>query len=161
MAAKVVLGIRIMSEKRTGSSGPLIVGLLIGSAVGAVTGLLLAPRSGRETRQLLKKSADALPELAEDLSSSVQVQADRLSGSALRNWDSTLVRLKEAIRAGANAASTAAGLEANQRESSASGSGMKSSLSSKRSPNESDRPLPVEKPYPIESHSVTRDPRNS
>lgn len=93
-----------MSNKR---SGLFIGGLLVGSAIGTVTGLLLAPRTGKETRQILKKSAEALPELAEDLSTSVQLQADRLSESALRNWDETLIRLKEAI---------AAGLEATQRE---------------------------------------------
>ncbi len=82
-------------------------GLLLGSAIGTVTGLLIAPRTGRDTRQLLKKSADALPDLAEDLSTSVQLQADRLSESALRNWDGTLARLREAI---------AAGIEASQRE---------------------------------------------
>lgn len=93
-----------MSNKR---SGLFIGGLLVGSAIGAVTGLLMAPRTGKETRQILKKSADALPELAEDLSTSVQLQADRLSESAMRNWDETLIRLKDAI---------AAGLEATQRE---------------------------------------------
>lgn len=93
-----------MSKKSTGA---FISGLLLGSAIGTVTGLLIAPRTGRDTRQLLKKSADALPELAEDLSTSVQLQADRLSESALRNWDSTLARLREAI---------AAGIEASQRE---------------------------------------------
>ena len=82
-------------------------GMLLGAVIGAVTGLLLAPKSGRETRQLLKKSADALPELAEDLSTSVQIQADRLSETALRNWDGTLVRLREAL---------SAGVEASQRE---------------------------------------------
>jgi len=81
--------------------------LLVGSAIGAVTGLLMAPRTGKETRQILKKSAEAMPALAEDLSTSVQLQADRLSESAIRNWDETLIRLKEAI---------AAGLEATQRE---------------------------------------------
>lgn len=96
-----------MSENRSGSGGLFIGGLLLGAAVGAVTGLLLAPKSGRETRQLLKKSAGALPELAEDLSTSVQIQADRLSGSALRNWDDTLIRLKESL---------AAGIEASQRQ---------------------------------------------
>lgn len=80
---------------------------MIGAAMGAIAGLLIAPRPGRETRQLIKKSADALPELAEDLSTSVQLQADRFSESALRNWDGTLGRLKEAI---------SAGLEATQRE---------------------------------------------
>lgn len=93
-----------MSSNRSGS---FVGGLLVGAALGTLAGILMAPRAGRETRQLLKKSADALPELAEDLSSSVQFQADRLSESALRNWDSTLVRLREAI---------AAGLEATQRE---------------------------------------------
>ncbi len=93
-----------MSNNR---SGEFVGGLLVGAALGALAGILIAPRSGRETRQLLRKSADALPELAEDLSSSVQLQADKLSESALRNWDSTLVRLRDAI---------VAGLEATQRE---------------------------------------------
>lgn len=94
-----------MSNNR---SGVFIGGLMLGTAIGTLTGLLMAPRTGRETRQLLKKSADALPELAEDLSTSVQLQADRLSESALRNWDETLDRLREAI---------AAGISASQRES--------------------------------------------
>ncbi len=89
-------------------SGVFLGGLILGAAVGAIAGVLAAPCSGRESRRILRKSAAALPELAEDLSSSMQVQADRLSESALQNWDSTLTRLKEAI---------AAGLEASQRES--------------------------------------------
>ena len=89
-----------MSNKRPGL---FVGGLLVGSAIGTAIGLLIAPRSGKETRQLLKKSADALPELAEDLSTSVQLQADRLSESALRNWEETLARLKEAIAAGIEA----------------------------------------------------------
>lgn len=93
-----------MSENR---SGAFLGGLLLGAAVGAVTGILMAPRPGRETRQILKKSADALPELAEDLSTSVQIQADRLSDTAVRNWDSTLSRLKDAV---------SIGVEATQRE---------------------------------------------
>lgn len=89
-----------MSNQRLGR---FLGGLVLGSVVGTVVGLLVAPRSGKETRQLLKKSAEALPELAEDLSINVQVQANRLSGSALRNWDETLIRLKEAISAGLEA----------------------------------------------------------
>ena len=93
-----------MSNNR---SGTFLGGMIIGAAFGAVAGLLVAPRTGRETRQLIKKSADALPELAEDLSTTVQLQADRLSETALRNWDGTLGRLREAI---------SAGLDATQRE---------------------------------------------
>ncbi|MEH2024348.1 YtxH domain-containing protein [Nostoc sp.] len=94
-----------MSNNR---SGVFIGGLMLGATIGALTGLLVAPRTGRETRKILKKSANAIPELAEDLSTSVQIQADRLSASALRNWDETLDRLREAL---------AAGVDASQRES--------------------------------------------
>ncbi|MDX2241728.1 MAG: YtxH domain-containing protein [Leptolyngbyaceae cyanobacterium bins.302] len=89
-----------MSDNR---GGAFMGGMILGAAFGAIAGVLLAPRPGRETRQILKKSADALPELAEDLSTSVQLQADRLSESAIRNWDSTLTRLKDAISAGLEA----------------------------------------------------------
>ncbi|MEH1968438.1 YtxH domain-containing protein [Nostoc sp.] len=94
-----------MSNNR---SGVFIGGLMLGATIGALTGLLVAPRTGRETRKILKKSANAIPDLAEDLSTSMQIQADRLSASALRNWDETLDRLREAI---------AAGVDASQRES--------------------------------------------
>lgn len=75
-------------------------GVLLGAAMGTVAGLLMAPRTGKETRQILKKSADALPELAEDLATSVQMQADKLSETAVTNWGHTLDRLRAAIAAG-------------------------------------------------------------
>ena len=89
-----------MSDKQ---SGGFVGGLMLGAAMGAVAGLLVAPRTGRETRRILKKSADALPELVEDLSTSVYLQADRLSETALVNWEHTLTRLREAIAAGQEA----------------------------------------------------------
>ncbi len=81
-------------------SGDFLGGLMVGAAMGAVVGLLLAPRAGRETRKILRKSADALPELVEDLATSIHLQTDRLSETALVNWDHTLTRLREAIAAG-------------------------------------------------------------
>ena len=89
-----------MSDKQSGS---FVGGVMLGAAVGAVAGLLMAPRPGRETRQILKKSADALPELVEDLSTTIQLQADRLSETALNNWEQTLNRLRIAIAAGQEA----------------------------------------------------------
>lgn len=70
---------------------------------GCCCGRVARARAGRETRQILRKSADALPELAEDLSTTLQLQADRLSESALSSWESTLVRLREAVAAGVDA----------------------------------------------------------
>jgi len=85
------------------NSGVFLAGIILGSLAGTVAGILIAPRSGKETRRLLKKSADALPDMAEDLSTTVQLQADRLSESARRNWQDTLGRLKETIAAGIEA----------------------------------------------------------
>jgi gas vesicle protein len=83
--------------------GAFIGGAILGGALGAVLGLSVAPRTGKETRKVLKKSAEALPELAEDLATTLQMQAGRLSASTLRNWDDTLIRLKSAIAAGVEA----------------------------------------------------------
>ncbi len=94
-----------MSDKN--QSGLFVAGLLIGGAIGTIVGTIIAPRSGKETRRLLKKTAQALPELAEDVSSSVQEQAHRLSTEAQRNWEDTLNRLKEAIAAGVEASQLA------------------------------------------------------
>ena len=91
-------------------SGRFLTGILLGAAAGAIAGLLAAPRPGHETRRILKKSADALPELADDLAVVVQVQTTRLTESAIQRWDDTLLRLKEAIAAGVEA-----GMEASQR----------------------------------------------
>ena len=88
-------------------TGVFVAGLTIGSAVGTMVGLLIAPRTGKETRKVIKKSADALPELAEDLTTTLQLQADRLSESTLENWEGTLDRLREAISAGIEASRAA------------------------------------------------------
>ena len=100
---------------RQNKTGTFIAGLTIGSALGTLVGLLIAPRTGKETRKVIKKSADALPELAEDLSTSIQLQAHRFSEEALENWDDTLTRLKKAIAAGIEASN----LEKTKRESQA------------------------------------------
>lgn len=84
-------------------TGTLISGLAIGTAIGTIVGMLIAPRTGKETRKVLKKSAKALPELAEDLSTTLQFQAHRLSDEALENWEETLNKLKIAIAAGVEA----------------------------------------------------------
>jgi gas vesicle protein len=74
----------------------LIGGILIGSAVGTVIGLLTAPRSGRDTRKLIQKRTT-------ELSDNLQKQATRLSEETLNNWEDTLMRLKIAIAAGIEA----------------------------------------------------------
>lgn len=84
-------------------AGKFLGGLLIGGAIGTVVGLLVAPRSGKETRQMLQNSTSSLPDLAEELGANVQYQADRLTETAQRTLDETIERLQEAIAAGQEA----------------------------------------------------------
>ncbi len=65
--------------------GKFLGGMFIGTAIGVITGILVAPRSGKDTRLLLKKSAKRIPVLAE------------------KAWEDTLERLQEAIIAGKEA----------------------------------------------------------
>ncbi len=77
-----------------------IGGMFVGAAIGAVAGLLAAPRKGRDTRKILNKTVSAVPQIAEDIASSVQFQADRLSAATGDRWHDTLDRLATAISAG-------------------------------------------------------------
>jgi gas vesicle protein len=86
-----------MADKNRGT---FIGGVLMGAAIGAAVGLLVAPRKGRDTRKILNKTVTAVPQMAEDISSSVQLQADKLSAAAGDRWHDTLDRLATAISAG-------------------------------------------------------------
>ncbi len=84
-------------------AGKFFGGVIVGTVIGAAVGILFAPRSGKETRQVLKRSAKELPKLAEEVSANVQYQADRLTVQAQRTIDEALIRLQEAIATGQEA----------------------------------------------------------
>jgi gas vesicle protein len=86
-----------MADKNRGT---FIGGVAAGAAVGAIVGLLLAPRKGQDTRKILNKTVAAVPQMAEDISTSVQLQADKFSAAAGDRWHDTLDRLATAISAG-------------------------------------------------------------
>jgi gas vesicle protein len=86
-----------MADKHRGT---FIGGMIIGAVIGAVTGILVAPRKGQDTRKILDKTVSALPQMAEDIASSVQFQTDRIADAASGRWHDTLDRLATAISAG-------------------------------------------------------------
>ncbi|MFZ9739081.1 MAG: YtxH domain-containing protein [Prochlorotrichaceae cyanobacterium] len=96
-----------MADKQGKESSGALAGFLLGAALGSLGALLVAPRSGRETRQQLRTALQELSQITESLTVDFQVQAERLSDQALQQWEDTLTRLREAI---------AAGIEASQEE---------------------------------------------
>lgn len=98
-----------MSQDQKNSN--FIIGIVIGSSIATVATLLFSPRNGSENRKVLKKTAQALPEMAQDLSSTLEINRHRLSESALKKWDNTLDRLKVAIIAGVEASQNQVNLD--------------------------------------------------
>ena len=88
------------------SNDKFVGGLLLGSMIGVVVGVLISPRTGKENRKILKKSTDALPQLAEDLASTIKLQSGKWSESTKKKWQGTLDRLQDAIAAGIEASQT-------------------------------------------------------
>jgi gas vesicle protein len=97
------------NQNQTGQNqGVVWTGFLLGAALGTLSTLLLAPRSGRETRAQLRSALEEMARLTEDLTLDVQGQAERLSEQALKQWEDTLNRLRESIAAGIEASQTEA-----------------------------------------------------
>jgi gas vesicle protein len=104
-----------MADKNRGT---LIGGIIIGTAIGTLTGLLVAPRKGQDTRKILTKTMSAVPQMAEDIASSVQLQADKVSAAASDRWQETLDRLATAISAGIVASQSVRELDSSTRPNS-------------------------------------------
>lgn len=47
-------------QKKKKKVDTLVKGLIIGGAIGSVLGVTLAPKSGKETRQIIKKSSSSI-----------------------------------------------------------------------------------------------------
>ena len=73
-----------MSDKESGSN--FLVGFIIGAIAGVAIGFLYAPKSGKETRALLKQKASEVKERASAMTS-------RIKGSALEAGKKTKEKL--------------------------------------------------------------------
>lgn len=63
--------------------GHLFVGLLIGGALGALAGILLAPKSGKELRSEIKEKGDLVLKDAKDIYADTSTKAKEIVGEAM------------------------------------------------------------------------------
>lgn len=102
----VVRGVLGMAEKRKGGFARLAA-FILGGAIGAIGGLLFAPRSGKETRERFKERAE---EMVEEGRKSYEEQRGRVLELASEKGQELKGRIEEArerLAAGVESASKA------------------------------------------------------
>jgi gas vesicle protein len=82
-------------KKNTGGTGKMLLGIAIGSAVGAGAALLLAPKSGRQMRQQLKREADELGSRASNMARETADQARSKAREMANEAEGEMKRQKE------------------------------------------------------------------
>lgn len=79
------------------SVGKFFAGFIIGGCVGGIMGVLLAPRSGQETRQILAENSSELYKNAESSIKEIQSKADFAMEEIQKKGDDLLKKVQEAI----------------------------------------------------------------
>ena len=98
-----------MSEEQKNNN--FIIGFLIGSSLSMIATLIFHPRSGNQSRQILRKTSEALPQITEDVASSLQTHTSNLLFSTNKKWQRAFHRFQIAIKAGVEAARNEANLD--------------------------------------------------
>jgi gas vesicle protein len=80
-----------------------LAGLGVGALVGAVAALLLAPQSGKDTREDIKAAADDLRVKADKVISDLSVSSDELVKKSKEILESTRSKVQQAIETGKQA----------------------------------------------------------
>jgi len=93
------------------------VGFGIGLVVGGIVGLLMAPKSGTETREQLKNYAGDLSDKTKDLASNLQERGKQVASEVGEKVSHTAVEIKDKARHASEVAQDAfrAGKEAVQK----------------------------------------------
>jgi gas vesicle protein len=88
-------------SRRDNSSFALLAGIVIGGAVGAAAGILFAPASGKETREILQKKAEGVSKdlelKARDLSKEARKRAEQFKEDTLEPFAQDIQRKLKSV----------------------------------------------------------------
>ena len=79
------------------SIGKFITGFAIGAAVGGIIGLLLAPQSGEETREILADKSKEICDKTNETVSEIQDKAQNIVSDLQAKGDELISKLQDAI----------------------------------------------------------------
>ncbi len=79
------------------SATKFLAGFIVGGAIGAVAGILLAPKSGEETRAMLKDGAKDALKRADETVKEIQSKADDVVSDMQRKGEEIKEKLQNLI----------------------------------------------------------------
>ncbi len=79
------------------SAGKFFAGFLVGGAIGAIAGILLAPKSGEETRQMLAEGAKDMLDKADETVKQIQSKADDVVSDMQKKGEEIKEKLQDLI----------------------------------------------------------------
>lgn len=79
------------------SVGKFFTGVVIGAAIGAIAGILLAPQSGEETREKISEMAKDAAEKTEKTVKDIQEKADSIVSDMQEKGDEIISKIQDLI----------------------------------------------------------------
>ena len=80
------------------SAGKFLAGFIIGGAVGALAGLLLAPKTGEETREMIAKTSSELYGKTEDSLKEIKEKAEVVVEDLQKKGDELIAKLQNMLK---------------------------------------------------------------
>lgn len=90
-------GLRNKKEKLIMSAGKFLAGFIVGGAIGAIAGILLAPKSGEETRAMIAEGAKEALKRADETVKEIQSKADDVVSDMQKKGDEIKEKLQNLI----------------------------------------------------------------
>ena len=79
------------------STSRFLAGFSVGGAIGAIAGILLAPKSGEETRKILADTASDMARRADETAKQIQVKADDAVSDLQKKGEEIKEKLQDLI----------------------------------------------------------------
>lgn len=79
------------------STGKFIAGFVVGGALGALAGLLLAPKSGEETREIIKDNSRQAYDKAQTAVKEIQEKAQTISNDMAKKGEELIDKIQSMI----------------------------------------------------------------
>ena len=74
-----------------------IAGFLVGGAIGAIAGILLAPKSGAETREMLGEMASDMAKKTDETVKDIQRRADNIVSDVQEKGEEIMDKIQELL----------------------------------------------------------------